>query len=62
VVDTEGGTDADVRARVSKARTAFLILTNGWNSREIRTATKLKIFNTNEKTVLPYGPKTWRMK
>ena len=34
-VDTQGGTDADERARICKARTAFLILKKVWSSREI---------------------------
>ena len=32
VVDTQGGTEADVKARTSKARVAFLQLKNIWPS------------------------------
>ena len=33
-VDTQGGTDADVRARICKALAAFLNLKKVWSSRE----------------------------
>lgn len=35
VVNIQGGTDADVKACISKARTAFLQLKNIWISREL---------------------------
>ncbi|KAL0165193.1 hypothetical protein M9458_040946 [Cirrhinus mrigala] len=59
--DTQGGTDRDVTARIGKARAAFVMLKNIWASREITTATKLRIFNSNVKSVLLYGSETWRM-
>ena len=46
VIDKEGGTDVDVRARIGKARAAFNMLGN--------------IFNSNVKSVLLYGSETWR--
>ncbi|KAL0188422.1 hypothetical protein M9458_015521, partial [Cirrhinus mrigala] len=61
IVDTQGGTDRDVTARIGKARAAFVMLKNIWASREITTATKLRIFNSNIKSVLLYGSETWRM-
>ena len=36
------------------------MLQNIWKSREIRTNTKLRIFNSNVKSVLLYGSETWR--
>ena len=61
VVDRQGGTDQDVKARTGKARAAFVMLKNIWASTEIRTTTKLRIFNANVKSVLLYGAETWRM-
>ena len=61
IIDKQGGTDSDVTARVGKARAAFIILKNIWASREIATATKVRIFNSNVKSVLLYGSETWRM-
>ena len=60
VVDKLGGTDEDVRIRIGRARAAFLQLKNIWSSKEISKATKLRLFNTNIKSVLLYGAETWR--
>ena len=60
VVDRQGGTDRDVIARIGKARGAFVMLKNIWASKEIRTSTKIRIFNSNVKSVLLYGSETWR--
>ena len=59
-VDRQGGTDRDVTARIGKVRVAFVMLKNIWSSKEIRTRTKLRIFNSNVKSVLLYGCETWR--
>ena len=61
IVDTQDGSDANVRARIGKGRTDFLILKKVWSSREMEKSTKLRIFNTNVKSVLLYGSKVWRM-
>ena len=61
IISSQGGTDADVKARIGKARTSFLLLKNIWNSREIREMTKIRIFNSNVKSVLLYGAETWRI-
>ena len=60
VVDRQVGTDRDVTARIGKARAAFVMLKNIWASKEISTRTKLRIFNSNVKSILLYGCKTWR--
>ena len=60
IINKKGGTDADVQSRVGKARTAFLQLKNIWSSRDISLKTKIKIFNSNVKSVLLYGAETWR--
>ena len=59
-VDRQGGTDRDVTARIGMARAAFVMLKNIWSSKKIRTRTKLRIFNSNVKSVLLYGCETWR--
>ena len=61
VVDQQGGTDRDVTARISKARAAFVMLKNIWASRGISMRTKLRIFNSNLKSVLLYGCEIWRI-
>ena len=60
VVDRQGGTDFDVKARIGKARAAFVMLRNIWASKVISNRTKLRIFNSNIKSVLLYGCETWR--
>ena len=60
VVDHQGGTDRDVTARIRKARAAFAMLKNIWASGGISIRTKLRIFNSNVKSVLLYGCETWR--
>ncbi|VDP65087.1 unnamed protein product [Schistosoma curassoni] len=55
MIDEHGGSDADVQARIDKARAAYLQLKNIWNSKQLSTNTKVRIFNTNVKTVLLYG-------
>ena len=61
VVDSLGGTEADVKTIISKARAAFHILRNMWKFRVIGKTTKIRLFNINVKSVLLYGAETWRM-
>ncbi|VDP32605.1 unnamed protein product [Schistosoma margrebowiei] len=61
IIDEQGGSDADVKARIGKAKAAYLQLRNIWNSMQLSTNTKVRIFNTNVKTVLLYGAETWRI-
>ena len=60
IVDKQGGTDADIKIRIRKARIAFQQLKNIWTSRNLSYKTKIRIFNTNVKSVLLYGAETWR--
>ncbi|VDO74015.1 unnamed protein product [Schistosoma margrebowiei] len=48
-----------MEARIGKARAAHLQLKNIWNTKQLSTNTKIRIFNTNVKTVLLYGAETW---
>ena len=59
-VDKQGGTDSDIKSRIGKARSAFIMLKNIWASKDIRISTKLRILNSNVKSVLLYGSETWR--
>ncbi|VDP54311.1 unnamed protein product [Schistosoma curassoni] len=58
IIDEQGGSDADVKARIGKARVAFLQLKNIWNSKQLSTNIKVRIFNTNAKAVQLYGAET----
>ena len=57
---SRGGTEADVKARIGKARAVFLQLKYVWSSKDLTLQTKIKIFNSNVKPVLLYGSETWR--
>lgn len=61
IIDQHGGTVVDVKARIGKARAAFIQLKEIWTSRELSLNTKIRIFNSNVKSVLLYGAETWRM-
>ena len=60
IIDKHGGTDADVKARIGKARGAFIQLKNIWSSKVLSLHTKIRLFNSNVKSVLLYGAETWR--
>ena len=53
-ITKQGGTDG-VTSRIGKARGAFIMLKKVWTSKEISTETKMRIFNSNVKSVLFYG-------
>ena len=61
IVDTHGGTETDVKKRISKARVAFHLLRTVWKSKVIGDTTKIRLFNTNVKSVLLDGAETWRI-
>ncbi|VDP03592.1 unnamed protein product [Schistosoma curassoni] len=60
IIDGQGESDADVKARIGKAMAAFLQLKNIWNSKQLSTNIKVRIFNTNVKAVPLYGVESWR--
>ncbi|VDP54312.1 unnamed protein product [Schistosoma curassoni] len=49
-----------MKARIGKARTAYLKLKNIWNSKQLSTNIKVRVLNTNVNTVLLYVTETWR--
>ena len=60
VVDKDGGTDEDVKSRINNPRHAFNMLHPIWNSSTLSLYNKIRIFNTNIKSVQLYGSETWR--
>ncbi|VDP24839.1 unnamed protein product [Schistosoma curassoni] len=44
IIDEHGGSNADVKARIGKARAAYLQPKNTWNSKQLSTNTKFRIF------------------
>jgi hypothetical protein len=60
IISTTGGTNEDIKARKRKAQQAFAMLKPVWRSATLRTSTKLRLFNSNVKSILLYGSETWR--
>ncbi len=48
----DGGAEEDVKVRIGKARTVFHNLNKIWKYKNITLNTKLRIFNSNVKSVL----------
>ncbi|CAH8856362.1 unnamed protein product [Trichobilharzia szidati] len=61
IVSTTGGTDEDVKSRIGKARNTFINLKPIWKSSSLSINNKIRIFNTNVKSILLYGSETWRV-
>jgi hypothetical protein len=61
VITRDGGTEEDVRNRIQLATVAFGKLGHVWRSQQYSERLKLKIFNSNVKSVLLSGCETWRV-
>ena len=57
----QGGGDEDIKARLGKARGAFVKLNRVWNSNSVTKKTKIKLYKTLVKPVLMHGCETWKM-
>jgi hypothetical protein len=60
VISSENGSKADIKTRIDKARVAFNSLHNVWNSKKLALKTKIRLYNSNVKSVLLYGAECWR--
>ena len=59
-ISNTGGTEDDIKSRINQAQCVFYKLRQFWNSKAISTNTKVKIFNSNIKSVLLYGAESWK--
>ena len=57
----QGGCEEDVKARLGKARKAFVKLNRIWNSSSVSRKTKSSLYKTLVKPVLVYGCETWKI-
>ena len=57
----QGGGEEDIKARLGKARGAFLRLNRVWNSSSVSRRTKIRLYKTLVKPVLMYGCETQKM-
>ena len=60
-VTKDGGAEADIRKRLSKARNFFNILGKVLTSESYSRKTKFRLFQSNVIPVLLYGAELWRM-
>jgi hypothetical protein len=60
VVSKTGGTEEDVSSRIKKANGVFVQLYPVWRNHNISKRVKIRIFNTNVKSVLLYACETWK--
>ena len=56
----DGGIEREVLTRIALASAAFQKMRTIWNSREISTTTKIKLYKSNVRSVLLYAAETWR--
>ena len=61
VISTDNSAQKDIKARLNKARCAFSRLKNIWKSKQYSLKTKVRIYNSNVKSVLLYGSECWRI-
>jgi len=60
VVSESGGTEEDVAGRIKKANSVFVQLYPVWRNLNMLKEVKIRIFNTNVKSVLLYACETWK--
>ncbi|XP_071161039.1 uncharacterized protein [Mytilus edulis] len=61
IISKDNGTGKDIKARLSKVRATFARLHTIWKSNQYSLRTKLRIYNSNIKSVLLVGSETWRV-
>ncbi|XP_018799418.1 PREDICTED: uncharacterized protein LOC108975403 [Bactrocera latifrons] len=61
IISKNGGSAADIRNRISKGHAAFGVLDKVWKSTHISIRTKLKIFDSSDKSIVLYGCETWNV-
>ena len=61
VLSSDNGTKCDIESRLSKARFAFSQLSTIWRSNKYSLKTKLRLYNSNVKSVMLYGSECWRV-
>jgi len=61
VVSESRGTQQDVASRIKKVNGVFVQLHPVWRNLNISKEVKIRIFNTNVKSVLLYACETWKI-
>jgi hypothetical protein len=61
IMTKEGGTEKDTETRIASAQNAFHMLNRIWYSSHLSKGYKIRIFNSNVKSVVLYGSETWKV-
>ena len=61
IVSSENAAGKDITARLGKAQGSFAALCPIWKSKQYSLRTKVRIYNSNGKSVLLYGSECWRV-
>ena len=61
LISKDNGGQKDIKARLGKARCTFAKLQNIWKSNQYTTKTKIRLYNSNVKSILLYGSECWRV-
>ena len=61
LISKDNGGQKDIKALLSKARCAFAKLQNIWKSNKYTTKRKIRLYNSNVKSILLYGSECWRV-
>jgi len=61
VISTDKSAQEDIKAGLNIARCAFSRHRNIWKSKQYSLKTKVRIYNSNVKSVLLYGSECWRI-
>lgn len=61
VISTDNGAQKHIKARIIKARGVFSRIRTIWKSKHLSLKTKIKLYNSNVKSVLLYGSECWRV-
>ena len=59
-ITNDGDCNQDIKRRKALARVAFKNLNKLWQDKHISIKTKLRMFTTNELSILFYGSETWK--
>ncbi|KAI8507720.1 hypothetical protein Bbelb_151000 [Branchiostoma belcheri] len=61
VMSATDGAQKDIKTRLDKARGSFSRLQTIWKLKQYSLTTKIRLYNSNVKSVLLYGSESWRM-
>lgn len=61
VISNKGGCKNDIKRRIGRAQYTFNSMIKIWLTKELSLKTKIRLFNSNVKSILLYGCESWSM-